>query len=535
MDSAVYNELNRAWKSTCRTVLKGEMGELIEFEDWLKQYMLRPRIEKSASSGKEVYLAVHEYCKDARFIGLDELNFNKKFEPISINQAKDIDSVVEALQDRFLYTGNIVLGKSNFVARSTSIQNSNYVYNSSQVFDSNRIAHSHHTKLNENVFGGEFTGENTKFCIRVCDTYNVLRSLEAWNSLNCGDCYYVFGLTGSQECMFSFNLKSRKYCIGNLSLERDKYMSLKDKLLTEVRERLSKEKKLLTLIDLVTGAKDYRKELKSLFKEVESRVDYKKEEYDKQKMEKSFEGVSQIILGRKLTDMDSYSSWFLKHIKPLKLPTSVISGRKITLRTGSGNFDLFPKERIVTIEEANVLSEKLHLDLGEAESLNLDNAGDIIGKIAYSNIDYAFESKNCLESATPYYSRDCYRVGIPAWSNESGYSFWPRNADHMFGTDSTNTASFCIHTYYSVGLSRAFETDNCTNCSDVYFAHNCENVRNSMFCFNAKNLSNAVGNAVYAPEQYKKIKDSLVAQIADELELKKDFKWDIYNVGCCER
>jgi hypothetical protein len=34
------------------------------------------------------------------------------------------------------------------------------------------------------------------------------------------------------------------------------------------------------------------------------------------------------------------------------------------------------------------------------------------------------------------------------------------------------------------------------------------------------------------PEQYKKIKDMLVGQMADEILKKKELKWDIFNIGC---
>ena len=54
------------------------------------------------------------------------------------------------------------------------------------------------------------------------------------------DCFYSHGLSSCMECMFSFNLKSKRYVIGNLSLSKDKYYSLKDKLLAEIRERLKK-------------------------------------------------------------------------------------------------------------------------------------------------------------------------------------------------------------------------------------------------------------------------------------------------------
>ena len=70
------------------------------------------------------------------------------------------------------------------------------------------------------------------------------------------------------------------------------------------------------------------------------------------------------------------------------------------------------------------------------------------------------------------------------------------------------------------------------DCTDLYFGHNCENVQDGMFCFNVKNLKRAIGNAEYSPDEYKKVKSSLLEQISSELEAKKTLKWDIYNIGC---
>jgi hypothetical protein len=85
---------------------------------------------------------------------------------------------------------------------------------------------------------------------------------------------------------------------------------------------------------------------------------------------------------------------------------------------------------------------------------------------------------------------------------------------------------------YSSNLTRAFEVDNCSDCSDIYFSHNCENVHDGMFCFNVKNIRNAIGNGALPLEKYKAVKKSLLEQIVSELEKKKNLRWDIYNIGC---
>jgi hypothetical protein len=53
-----------------------------------------------------------------------------------------------------------------------------------------------------------------------------------------------------------------------------------------------------------------------------------------------------------------------------------------------------------------------------------------------------------------------------------------------------------------------------------------------MFCWNAKGKRYAIGNAQLQPEQYRKIKDILIEQMADEILKKKELRYDIFNIGC---
>ena len=127
---------------------------------------------------------------------------------------------------------------------------------------------------------------------------------------------------------------------------------------------------------------------------------------------------------------------------------------------------------------------------------------------------------------------DCYEGSAYMHCKRCAYDFWPRESEYIFGSNTTWTSSFCINSYYSKKLTRCMEVDSCESCSDLYYSHNCENVHDSMFCFNSKNIRNAIGNVALTTPDYMRIKKMIVQQLADELETKKDLKWDIYNVGC---
>ncbi|MCX6777472.1 MAG: hypothetical protein NT157_01145, partial [Candidatus Micrarchaeota archaeon] len=137
----LYDELNRRWKTTCKVVLGEEVGEFHEFGEWLSEHN-RPRFsKKSAISEKKVSLVLPHYANTARFVSLDEVDFNKKFEPLRINEVKDIDSIIGAVRERAYYAGNIQLGNSRFIEGSTDVIESFYVYDSTQISFSKHIAY----------------------------------------------------------------------------------------------------------------------------------------------------------------------------------------------------------------------------------------------------------------------------------------------------------------------------------------------------------------------------------------------------------
>ena len=105
-----YEEVNDAWKKTCRILFGKEVGDMKTYAEWLNEYPLPTKTKKSAISGKEIIIGNTEYCDNAKFISFDEIDFNKKYPPLNINEIKDIDSIAQAIQERIYYTGNGILG-----------------------------------------------------------------------------------------------------------------------------------------------------------------------------------------------------------------------------------------------------------------------------------------------------------------------------------------------------------------------------------------------------------------------------------------
>jgi len=526
MTSETYETLNKAWKQTCKVIFGGEIGELKEFREWLTKGMGKTRKSKSALSGKDVYSAVPYYCKDARFISFDEIDYGRKFEPLGINEVKDIDSVVDALKERFTYTGNVVLGNSNDVEASSNVQNSSHIFDSTFAFNSEYCAYCYGmTKTNKYAFG-IYMASASEFIINAyVSGRRSARCFEIWHVTGSSDCYYCFNCDGMHDALFCFNQRGKKNIIGNLELPKDKFSELKAKLLAEMRDGLKRSKSLPSLMELVSEARK-RPEVP----EVDVKEDVKKT--DMGAIEKAFSDASKVVLGKELHGLGSYEAWLMGNVPNIEKAKSFLSG-KPSYRGLTAPHSLMAKERIVTEKEAWEIGGRLKM--GEKDIESLESIKNALWKIAVINTELSVgENRNTIQAMIVDNSVNCYKGIMMSAAENAAFCYYPRDSKYMFGDNSVIDSSFCIRSYFSSNLTRAFEADSCTNSADIYFSHNCENVHDGMFCFNAKNARNAIGNTEMPMDKYRSAKKSLLEQIVTELEKKKTLKWDIYSIGCAK-
>ena len=527
----VYGVLNKAWKSTCKTVFGEELGELKDYKDWLCEYVHPTRIELSGSAEK-VCLSIDDYCKGAKFIGLEKIDLSKRFEPLNINEVKDIDSIVEALQDRFSYTGNIILGNSRFVEGSSNIVDSSFILDSIMINDSKYLAYCDLVKMQEYSFG-TYADAESQFAIKCREGHKNRRYFECHTNYLSTDCFYSANLQNCTNCMFSFGAEAKSHLVGNLQLPEDKYLSLKSKIKSEIADILRKNKRIFSLLEVIEKSCDYAPEIKL-------KTGKGDEILDKGVIEAAFSKTTRLILGKELKGIDAYSKLLQKHSpksEVLAMP-SPLTGERVYaagyLSQVVGAYGI--KSRLVGDDEIRKVGD-FHIKAESIEKLSLDS--DSLSKDLHPIAYLALDGKtgkllNMIDCAITQHSESCYHGSPYVYSKKCGYSFWPRHSEYIFGSSAALNSSFCINSHYSKFLTRTFEVDCCENSSDLYFSHNCENVQNSLFCFNVKNLKNAIGNASFQPDRYRAIKKSILEQVADEIEKKKDFRWDIYNLACAK-
>jgi len=518
-DKRVYEELNKKWKLTSKLLFGDEVGELNEFEDWLSDSLELTYSQNSAISGKSVAYSSDKYSKDAKWISFEEVDFSKKFEPLDLDSLKDIDSIVQAIRDRIYYTGNVVLGNSGIIDKSSNISDSWYCYNSARIGDSKYSARSNLARLCECVFGTSAPGESS-YCIRCNDTYRVKRCFELWQSVSSFDCYYVFSVSGCSDCLFSFNLRSKRYAIGNQVLDKDKYSKIKENLLEQMRDELKTKKKLPSLLDIVGKCKDKSKEVKETLRVTNSH----EESPDLQSIDESFIHTSKLVLGKELSGMKKYAEWLSGNLPRYAKHKSIVSGRSVFVGD-YGKYFSIPKERMIKEDEAFRLVE-LANPISGIESITLENAHEFMENIAFFSLDiYAGNNSNITDCQSYADSKNCFTCFPCVGNKNSAYNFWPRSSERVFGSSVLFDSSSCINCSQSVKLTRCFEVDSSRDCSDCYFCHNCENVHESMFCFNTKNKRYAIGNVELSKDKYIELKFRVLKEIINSLE--KDGKLEL--------
>jgi hypothetical protein len=522
-----YEPLNRQWKSVCKLLLGTEVGELSDYAKWLYDGNGPRLTKKSAISGKDVVYAYSAYSKNSHFASFDEVDLDQKYPPLSLNDVKDIDSLIEAIAERAIYCGNMVLGNSQFVEGSTTITDSYYVLHSERVAFSKYVAYSTRGSYSESIFGCHYFGP-AKFQVKCQNPWDCNRCLCVSKTDFSSDCYYSHGLSGCYDCIFCYNLKNKRNYIGNLSLPKDRYASLKQKLVSEMAQELQSKKSLPTLAALVYMAKPDFSALRAACSEMPA---YPGKNDDKSKIEKAFTSTSGVI-GLQPAAMDACAHW-------LSANSSVRLDDAVSCATGKGilvpdvaGFLMFPRDRLLSLEEAEFLGEHLFLSASELDALSFTNAPQTLSKIAFfSPYWQAGNLQNNIRCPISIDSSDCYSGIQNMISKKCGFCLLPRNSESCFGCREIRETSFSFNCHFSTRLSRCFEMDNCNNCTGSFFCHNCENVHDSMFCFNTKNKKYAIGNVEVGPEKFRAAKKILLDWINSQLRKNSTLKLDIYKIA----
>ncbi|MBI5228067.1 hypothetical protein HY988_05750 [Candidatus Micrarchaeota archaeon] len=518
-ESEVYSQLNKEWKTTCRILLGEEIGELNDYEEWLNEYKPKAGKRNSAISGNKVMLCSDIYNAKANFVSAKELREGK---PLTINEVKDIDSIIEAVKEKWVYVGDRILGHSKFVESSDLVIDSHYVENSINITQSSNISDSFLIRLDsKNIFGSGFFGK-AEFVIKLFAGFNIKRVFESYSVDDSSDMYFSHACIGCSEMLFSFFQRNKRHTIGNLQLGKEKYFELKKKLLAEAVSELKKSKSFPSLFKLSPTGVENVPEI-SLPKYSESPTDL-------EAIERAFSNTYKVILKKESKRMMEYQSFLSRHMIEPKQTKSVFGDTTYYVDYGEAEaFSRVPKSRMVSVREGVELGK---LKLKEEDITSISKITSKLGDIAYFTIEILNgNNSNVIESPLVTHSNHVFRTFDVTHSKYTGITSQALNSSYIFGGNRVLNSDFAINCYNSLYLSRCFEVDTSTKCSDSLFLHNCEGNSETIFCFNVKGKHHAIGNLNLEQGTYTKIKDSLLEQISNELDRTKTCSLDIFTIG----
>lgn len=513
-------DVNEAFQSTFKIIFGECNVEMDELKEYLWKYHWPLDKRTSSISGKDTFLSDWRYCKDAKVISQDEIDFKKKFEPLNVNEMKDIDSIIEALKDRIYYTGNKIFGTSQLIKNSDNCVDSYDVYNSHNVYACRQVGYCTYARDGCVCVFGTAYFRRSKYLIRCVLADMLTRCFETHSSLNSSDLFFCHSCFGCNHAMFSFNIRSKRYCIGNLELPKDKYSSIRKKLIDESREYIEKNKTFYSILDSLPPVT------------AKPPVSVKKtpppENFNK--IDESFRAASSVILGKDIGPLKEYEKFLGAYMLPVRRVKTLFGNEAWV--SDIFFFKHVPAERIICAEEAEEIG-KQHIDPEEMEGLNLKNILGKISPFAFFCADFREGTNiNNIRVHNENNASDNYNISSAWYVKNSACNTMSLSSEFIFGSYRIIHSKFCIRCHNSVKLTRCFEVSDSNNCSDCYFCHNCENLTDCMFCFNTKSKRYAIGNVEVGRESYMKIKKLALDEITRKLEKDKYLKYDIYNIGC---
>jgi len=518
MDNNLDGKMDSAWRSACRVVFGREIGPLSKYRVWLGKNLPGGARRKSHVSGKEVAVAFDAFAPGARFVSSDELQLNRGY-GVSLDDMKDLDSLLSALSEKCEYAGNRHLGNSAFVESSDIVLDSQYVRNSSNVEESQYVDSSFMVrKGSKYIFGCGALG-NGEFLISVTDSYNQKRSLESSMVGFSSDCYFCHNVLGSREMMFSFGQRNKSYCIGNTALPKGKYLELKRKILAEVAERLEKQGSFPSLNELV---KDMPPSVASL------RLAPAEHAQGMAQIEKGFAATYSILLKRQPVGIKGLESWLAERTiavhgadTPFGSVTHVPDGMPVIMD--------FPKARLATARESLELAK---LQMPQKSLTGLEGVLGALGDVAYFTPELCDgQNSNLIACPHAYDVVNAYKGYDAVYAENIALSSMALNSKYVYGCHRVLESQFSLKCYNSQYLNRCFELDSCSRCADSYFCHNSEALSECMFCFSMKGARHAIGNTLLDKGKYAQVKSALVGQIADTIENRKALSLSIFRIS----
>lgn len=243
-------ELNIAFKEICSLLLNQDIGDMLEYEEWLKPHVPLPYPAKSTISGKEVWLPPPKSFLNKQFDGSRVVSYDEREESGKTSfSPKDLENI--SLSNMFniispiaKYVGDYRLGNCIRIEKSSGGGPGENIYYSEDAYLKVRnIAYCNYVLASEYMFGC-YNTPNSSFCINCYGSNKLTRCFELEGCTSCRDCFFCHNSEGLKDCIFCFNAKNLSYAVGNVSVGKEEYTRIKKMLQEYLAKNLKNKKKL---------------------------------------------------------------------------------------------------------------------------------------------------------------------------------------------------------------------------------------------------------------------------------------------------
>ena len=161
---------------------------------------------------------------------------------------ESLSDVIKLMKNRATFRGSRALN-SEIVEASDDIYSSSYIYNSTHLYSCQKMMYCDNNKASEYLLASKGSGESS-FGIRIFDSGSISNSFDVSWSGKSANLYFCHSVIDLRDCMFCFHLTSKEFCIANMQFTEEEYKKLKEKILKEYFDQLTKPEAFVSINQL---------------------------------------------------------------------------------------------------------------------------------------------------------------------------------------------------------------------------------------------------------------------------------------------
>ena len=233
--------MEEAYARTCELLFGKRMGKLGEGKKWLQERILKGKEEKSALSGKPVF--VGDYAKygevpPCRIVAIEEADaLSVKLAPAFPPEKLTLQNAGQFVKDIAYMAFDITDGVNKNVINAMEYAYSVNCLNCFPAVRTKNSAYDFWTRTAEDVFGCGVLFDS-QFCIHCYQSAKLSRCFECDACRECTGLCFCHNCENVHDSMFCFNAKNLKYAVGNAEVGRVKYLEVRKMVVDELLKRL---------------------------------------------------------------------------------------------------------------------------------------------------------------------------------------------------------------------------------------------------------------------------------------------------------